>query len=255
MSELERALKRLGDRLVFPQAPDVSERVVAEVAVRPAPGSGPRRRAVAVALIVAAVAVGAAFAVPQARTAILELFRLRGATVQRVDALPRVPRTSELSLDLGEPVPLADGRPEVKIPEILVPEALGPPDAAYTSSEPYGMRLTLVYGPEDGIPRSPYTGVGILVSEFVGEPDDGFVGKLAASGTTVERVDVGSFSGLWLEDGPHAVLIRGGPGVVFEDDGRLAGNTLLVERKDVLVRIEGEIGREQAIRIAESLSP
>jgi hypothetical protein len=38
----------------------------------------------------------------------------------------------------------------------------------------------------------------------------------------------------------------------FEDQ-RLAGNTLLVERGDgLLLRIEGEIGRERAVRIAAS---
>ena len=34
---------------------------------------------------------------------------------------------------------------------------------------------------------------------------------------------------------------------------RLAGNTLLVERSDgVLLRVEGEVEREEAVRIAES---
>ncbi len=42
---------------------------------------------------------------------------------------------------------------------------------------------------------------------------------------------------------------------MFEEGVRLAGNTLLVERDDVLVRIEGEISRERALEIAESLEP
>ena len=74
-------------------------------------------------------------AVPQARTAILEFFRLRGATVQRVETLPRVPPASEaLSTWGGRCRSVTD----VKIPEVLVPAALGPPDAAYTSEEPTG---------------------------------------------------------------------------------------------------------------------
>ena len=40
-------------------------------------------------------------AVPQARTAILEFFRLRGATVERVETLPRVPSATENALDLA----------------------------------------------------------------------------------------------------------------------------------------------------------
>jgi hypothetical protein len=140
----------------------------------------------------------------------------------------------------------------VKIPEVLIPEALGPPDAAYADEEDYGLRLTLVYEPGPGVPESPYTGVGILVSEFVGEGATRYVEKLADAGTRIERLHVGAYPALWLEGGPHFVFFEQ-EGRVFEDEGRLAGNTLLVERNDVLVRIEGEISRERAVEIAESL--
>jgi hypothetical protein len=39
------------------------------------------------------------------------------------------------------------------------------------------------------------------------------------------------------------------------DRGRFAGNTLLVQRGDLLVRIEGEIDRDRAVAVAESLGP
>ena len=99
MTELERALVLLGDELAFPPAPDVSVRVLARVAEAP-----PRRRRRALVLVVAAlaVAIGAAFAVPQARTAILDFFGLRGATVQRVETLPVVPPRTAQALDLGQ---------------------------------------------------------------------------------------------------------------------------------------------------------
>ena len=254
MTELERALIQLGQGLAFPEAPDVSERVLGRLRSEPAPrGRGLSRRALVLAFAVLALAIGAAMAVPPARTAILDFFGLRGATVQRVETLPTVPRPSESALDLGRPVPLGeDGRPDVKIPEVLVPAALGPPDAAYASAESYGMRLTLVYGPRQGLPESPYSGVGILISEFVGENATGFVEKMVDAGTEVEVLQVGPYPALWLEGGPHVVLFEG-EGRVFEDHGRLAGNTLLVERNDVLVRIEGEISRARAIEIAESL--
>jgi hypothetical protein len=251
MTELERALVGLGDELAYPATPDVSTRVVARLSEAPRP-RGRRRRALVAALAVLVLAIGAAFAVPPARTAILELFGLRGATVQRVETLPQVPPASEQSLGLGRPLPLEDGRPHPKLPEVLVPEALGPPDAAYVSEERYGTRLTLVYEPGPGVPESPYTGVGILVSEFVGNGAVNFVEKMADMGTEIEVTQVGPYPALWLEGGPHTVLFDG-ESRVFEDTGRLAGNTLLVERNDILVRIEGEISRERAIEIAESL--
>jgi hypothetical protein len=255
MTELERALIQVGQGLAFPDAPDVSERVLQRLRSESAPRRrGVSRRAFVLAFAVLALAIGAAMAVPPARTAILDFFGLRGATVQRVETLPTVPRPSESILDLGRPVPMGeDGRPDVKIPEVLVPAALGPPDAAYASPESYGTRLTLVYAPGEGVPESPYTGVGILVSEFVGEPFPGYVDKMVDGGTRVERVKVGPHRGLWLEGGPHVVMLQGDAGQIFEDQGRLAGNTLLVERDDVLVRIEGEISRARAIEIAESL--
>lgn len=254
MTELERALVLLGDELAFPEAPDVAQRVLARLATERTPRRRPGRRALILVAAALAVAIGAAMAVPQARTAILEFFHLRGATIQRVDTLPTVPAPSSRALDLGRAVPLDEnGRPDVAPPGTLVPAALGPPAAAYVSREPYGRRLTLVYEPGDGVPRSPYTGVGLLVSEFVGKPDPGFVHKLLDSGATLEELRVGEYPALWIEDGPHTVLFKGAEGLVYEDRGRLAGNTLLVDRGDVLVRIEGQVGRARAIEIAESL--
>lgn len=243
MTELERALVRLGEELAFPAAPDVSERVLARLA-EPPPRR--RRRALVLALAVLAVAIGAAMAVPQARTAILEFFRLRGATVERVETLPAVPLRTAEALRLGREATPAE------LEGALVPALLGEPDATYVSEEPYGVRLTLVYEPGEGVPESPYTGVGILIGEFVGEGAVRFVEKMVGGGTDVEVLHVGPYPALWIEGGPHAVLFDGETRV-FEDRGRLAGNTLLVERNDVLVRIEGELSRERAVEIAESL--
>jgi len=255
MTELERSLVRLGDELAFPQASDVSARVLARLADEPAPPRRARgRRVLVIAFAALVVAVAAVMAVPQARTAVLEFFHLRGATVQRVETLPTLPRDAADVLDLGRQVPLGDdGVPDVTMPEVLVPTALGAPDAAYVSDEPYGSRLNLVYEPRDGVPESPFDGVGILVSEFVGEADQAWVRKLVDGGVIVDRFQVGPYRALWLEGGPHAVLFLGEGGGAFEDYGRLAGNTLLVERDDVLVRIEGEVSRERAVEIAESL--
>jgi hypothetical protein len=248
MTELERALAGLGAELAFPEAPDLSERILARLEAEPAP---PRRRAPRRALVLAfvalALALGAAFAVPQARTAILEFFRLRGATVERVETLPAVPTGVSAALRLGRET-TAD-----ELDGVLVPEALGAPDAAYVSEEQYGRRLTLVYGPRDGVPRSQYTGVGILVTEFDGALDTQYLDKMVENATSVEELTVAGNRALWLEGGPHFVVFRTAGGAIGEDVGRLAGNTLLVENGTMLVRIEGEISRERAIEIAESL--
>jgi hypothetical protein len=257
MTELERSLRLLGDAVAFPEAPDVTEAVQRRLAdLRPA-GRRPRRRTLVLAFAVVALAIGAAMAVPPARTAVLELFGLRGATVQRVESLPTVsePDPAPAQLLLGNPLPLQDGRPWVKSPEVIAPAVLGKPDAAYAADEEYGLRMTLVYGPGDGVPRSQYTGVGILVTEFDGAIDTRYLDKMVEDETSVERLTVNGEPALWLEGGPHFVVFRTADGRIGEDVGRLAGNTLLVEYEGMLVRIEGQIDRERAIEIAESLEP
>jgi hypothetical protein len=247
MTELERALAGLGAELAFPKAPDLSERILARLGAEPAPRRRVRRRALVLAFVALAFALGAALAVPQARTAILEFFRLRGATVERVETLPPVPAPASAALGLGR-VATAE-----ELDGALVPEALGPPDAAYVSEEQYGRRLTLVYEPGDGVPRSQYTGAGILVTEFDGAIDTRYLDKMVENATSVEELSVGGNRALWLEGGPHFVVFRAADGDIGEDVGRLAGNTLLVENGTMLVRIEGQISRERAIEIAESL--
>jgi hypothetical protein len=260
MTELERALVRLGGDLVFPETPDVvaalGDRLEQAAPVRrPAPS----RRALVVAFVALAVAVGAAMAVPSARTAILEFFGLRGATVTRVETLPPVetrpeaPDAAARELELGSPVPVVDGSVRVEWPHLVVPQALGPPDAAYYSSLLRDGKVSLVYEPGAGVPRSRYTGVGILVTEFRGDLAPGYVDKLAESGTTIERLRVGRHPAVWLEGGPHFVAFRTPGGNFGEEVARLAGNTLLVQHGRLLVRIEGELERERAVEIARSL--
>jgi hypothetical protein len=258
VTELERSLRRLGEQLAFPETPAVADAVLRRLEAEGAPRRRARRRPLVVALAVLALALAAAMAVPAARTAILELFRLRGATVERVDTLPPVaeldPATAR-ALELGRPVPIEGGRPAVEAGVVLVPAALGAPDAAYVSRAVPG-KLTLVYEPRPGIPRSGFTGVGVLVTQFAGDLDrETYLEKLADAGTLIEPVTVGGSPGLWLEGGPHFVFFTTPEGGHGEDWARLAGNTLLLQRGDVLVRIEGRIGRERALAIAESLEP
>lgn len=260
MTGLERALVELGRDLAFPETPDVLA-AVGDRLERTAPlrRRAPSRRAVVVAFVALAVAAGAAMAVPAARTAILEFFGLRGATVTRVDTLPRVEARPEASvsaageLELGSPVAVVDGVVRVKWPYLVVPDALGPPDAAYYSSALPDGKVSLVYEPGAGIPRSRFTDVGILVTEFRGDVAPGYVDKLFAAGTAVERLRVGRHPAIWLEGGPHFVAFRTPDGGFGEEVSRLAGDTLLVQRGRLLVRIEGDLERDRAVEIARSL--
>src|SRR5919198_2265610 len=87
MTELELALVALGHELDIPAAPELAPRVRGRIERR-----SRRRRAFVVAVALAVVALGIAFAVPQARSAILRFFHLGAATVERVETLPRAER-------------------------------------------------------------------------------------------------------------------------------------------------------------------
>ena len=90
MSELELALVRLGRQIEFPPTPELAPACVRawpKAARRACTGRTP---GLVIALAAVVVAIGAVMAVPQTRAAILEFFRLRGVTVERVDELPTV---------------------------------------------------------------------------------------------------------------------------------------------------------------------
>jgi hypothetical protein len=250
MTELEQALVDLGRRVDFPPTPDLTATLRTRLATGPTRARWTLRRGLVLAFALLAVAVGAAFAVPPARTAILEWLGLQGATVERVVTLPEVEGVGKPFL--GERVSLQQARERVAFP-VLVPEALGPPDEVYVEDRLPVDRVSLVYGPEGQLAPTPESGVGLLLIEFRGDLEPELIGKLAAEGTIVEEVTVNGSPGVWLEGAPHAFFYRDDRGEIREETLRLAANTLLLERGSLLVRIESELTKAETLRVAESL--
>jgi hypothetical protein len=117
---------------------------------------------------------------------------------------------------------------------------------------PTGGRVDLVYRARPGLPASPFTDVGLLITEFQGEPTPEFLKKVTAMGV-VEQVTVGGEPGYWFSGEPHFFTYRDAAGNLREEQTRLAGNTLIWQRGDLTLRLEGELPKEEAIRIAESM--
>lgn len=208
MTELEQALVALGRELELPPAPDLAAAVRARIERR-------RLRPWLVAALAALAALAVALAVPQARSAILRFFHIRGAEVSIVDRLPPV----SAHPSLGRPTTLAAAGFRVLLPDGRRP------DAAYAAPDGIWLR----YGDR------------LLVGEFrTGGP--WFVKKAVAS-SRVRYVSVGGAPGLWIEGAPHALYLPGG-GV------RLARNTLLWQRAELTLRIEGAFTKAEAVRIA-----
>ena len=253
MPELERELALLGRQVQYPPTPRVAEAVadrLGEGAVAPGRGGSPRRLVVIAVAIVLLLAGVAAAAVPSARNGLLDLIGLRGATVERVTTAPTAPVVTRL--DLGQPTSLAAARRSLAF-RPLIPSRLGDPDAVFVRQRPAGGELSLVYRPRSGLPRSRFTGVGLLVGEFRGDLVPELLGKLVGPGTRLDRLRVGRHPAVWISGAPHEVFYRGPGGRIRAGTVRLAANVLLLERGRRLIRLEGALGKQTAIALARSL--
>ena len=257
MTELERALTQLGRELDFPETPDLASAVRRHVQVEAPrrrrallPPAG-FRRALALALVALLVLAGGVFAaVPSVRDAVLEFFGLQGATVERVEQLPPAPATE--SLDLGQRTTLEQAETALAFTP-LVPTDPGDPDEVFVKRDIPGGELSLAYRPRPGLPEAASTGLGLLVSEFRGDLQPEYVGKLAPETTRIEQFRLDGERAVWLEGTPHFFFYRRPDGQTQEHTLRLAANVLLLEQEDVLVRLEGGFGLERAKEIARSL--
>jgi hypothetical protein len=244
---LERELRDL--QVEWPATPDIAGSLVLD--------APPRRRwtlarpAWQLAVAVLALVIAVVMAVPTTRAEVLDIL---GFSSVRIERREPTPSAFGQAVSLGDPVTLEQARRRAGFP-LRVPAALGRPDAVYLEQHSvFGARIDLVYRARDGLPASGTTGVGLLVTELraVATP---VIGKAVGSASRFERLTVGGDRAYFISGARHgfAYVPEGGGGPQFEDQ-RLAGNTLLVERDDgVLVRLEGEVPLERAVRIAESL--
>lgn len=279
-ADLDRALVDLGSRLAYPPTPDLAGAVRARLTTAPAGRVLPRRSERAARrpwplsmpqmVAMAAVALlllgfGALALFPGARVAVADRLGLRGVRIFFVEVVPTpgpTPAPVGRGLRLGRRVALGEAREAVPFP-VRVPDlaGLGAPDEVYlTQSVPDGM-VSLVYRAGPGLPASPYTGVGALLTQFRGETDrdlveKGLFGKGVPAGTRLEPLKVNGGRGYWIEGGPHSFFVYRAPDGDLEDEEfRLAGNVLLWEQDGLTFRLEAAVPKEEALRIAASVPP
>jgi hypothetical protein len=230
MSELELRLVELGRGLELPGEPDVAPRVLERLEQRrPFPW-----RPLGVVLAVVVVAIAIAFAVPQARSAILRFFHLGGASVVRVERLPPAVERSQAG---GLGVPLARAAAERRVGFRLVLPAA--PRRVYV----LGNSLASVVVRADG--RT------VVLSEFSAQPE--FLQKLVTGRTKVEHVRVDGEPGLWLEGAPHVLQYFDRSRGFSEQPILIHGNVLLWARGPVTLRLEGRLTKAQMLELARNL--
>jgi hypothetical protein len=89
--------------------------------------------------------------------------------------------------------------------------------------------------------------------QFLGEVDDGYLEKLIDTGTRVEPVTVAGSRGYWISEEPHYLFYVDDRGVNREELRRLVGDVLIWSDGPLTYRLETSLGRDAALRLAESL--
>ena len=122
-----------------------------------------------------------------------------------------------------------------------------------TSTTLIGGQVSLVWAATPDLPATLEPGVGLLLSQFRGDTRRGVLHEgRSAAGTTYERLTVGDDAGFWLSGDPH-IFFWDGPNGFVEDPRRWVGDTLLWSDGEITFRLETSLGRDAAIRLAETL--
>ena len=239
MSVLERELRALSAAVDWPAEPDVAATLAGRLTER---RPARRRRLVAIVAVALLAALLAVLAVPPARTAILDWLGIGSARIVHVDELPRLPAFQDFDV-LGKRTTLAGARAGAGFPFADPPRGEPAPDEVRLAP---GLRVSYVWRGDDD--------VRLLITQFPGRVGDpALLKKLAGQATVVDRFELDGDPAVWLEGGPHAVLFVAPDGTIRDDQGWLAGNTLLVDRHGTTVRIEGAVDRDDAIDLARAL--
>ncbi len=284
LRDLDTDLRLLAAEVAFPPTPDILAAVRARLGARPTGGVGsvspgsmrppvageppvarapaalrPRRLArslllaAALLLLVAAAALGS-FVI------------LRGLAIVPVETVPSsspgpIPSGSPgAGLDLGravaQPALAAEAGFLPLVPAGPLPSGvpLGPPDTTWVATDADSSRVAMVWAAQPGLPAAGETGVGLLVDELIGSTSQVLVTKLVGADTVVEPIALADGTpAYWITGGPHLVMYRAPGGEIRDAAGRLAADTLVFNRGDLLVRVETAAGLATAVAVADSL--
>ena len=118
---------------------------------------------------------------------------------------------------------------------LLLPRTpkLGKPEEIYTVGTASKEGVMLVY--KYGLPPLGDTGIHLVLTEVPGDLEPAYLTGRTTAGSKFDRVSVDGNPGYWRSAG-----------------NRLRGQTLLWEQGGVALRLEANVKKEQAIRIAES---
>ncbi|WFE53950.1 hypothetical protein [Micromonospora sp. WMMD1155] len=235
MGDLERELRELSTWLDTPEPPDVTAGVRVRLD-RPRWRWRPLAAAASVALLVALV--------PPTRAAVADavagLLRFAGVGIATSPA-PTLPGGTPSPLPGQRTAALDEAQRAVRFP-IRLPASLGTPEQVLVADpDPAGVcRVATLL----------YDGGALRIDAFDGRLNLAFHKEVNPPGAEWTQVD-GDFA-VWV-DGPHVLSYVDRAGEVREETARLAASTLIWQDADVSYRLEGSLGKAEALEIARSL--
>jgi hypothetical protein len=254
--ELERELKELGALIDYPPTPDVAHAV--RNLLDEEDGRPQRFRMAFPTMRWAAVAAAFVLVVavptlsPSLRATVSDWFVAEdfhsargpaldaGSSERQSEAPPAGVSKSGTSPALaprfsGERISLREARARMD-GALLLPRTakLGEPDEIYAAGISRKKDVTLVY--KGGLPPLGDTGISLVLTEVPGDLEPAYLRGKTTLRSKLERVSV-----------------DGGPGYWSAAGHRLPGHVLLWEQGGVALRLEADVQKEQAIRIAESV--
>jgi len=253
--ELERTLSEIGERLDHP-ARDMWPAVRARIADRHASPWWSRLglsggMVAPVAATLAVIVVAALLLTPGVADALGHLLSIPGVQIYQVPESPTARPNASAPTFAGQRVATAAEASRIAGFAVRTPAALGQPSAIYVETAP--VRVTIVYSSVKGIPVSPQAGVSAIVVEFKGTIETQIMAKAVGPGTTLDAVPLGGGVAYYLAGQPHQFFFKDPQGILQPETLRLAGNTLLWEEGGYTYRLEAQVSKEEAVRIASSL--
>lgn len=183
------------------------------------------------------------------------IVRVGGVEIQLTTAPPQPTTNTTMAQSVkwpGEPVTLEEARRRFHA-RIRLPRTLGAPRSAYWMVPPSTGQVTAVWSTAAKLPPTSDPTIGALLTQFRGTASAApIMKKVAGPGTTVEPVTINGHGGWWVSGAGHSVAIVDSSGMRVEP-ARLARNTLLWTQGDITFRLEINVSRNEALRIARTV--
>jgi hypothetical protein len=148
----------------------------------------------------------------------------------------------------GERITLREAQTRVGADGLLLPGTpmLGEPDEVYAGGPSRRDGVVVVYRAGPGLPPLGDTGIGLVLTEVPGEVEPAYLAGKSVAELGLDRVSVDGDPGYWSPAGRRL------PSHVDRRD-TLAGSLLFWERGGMALRLEADISKEEAVRIAGSV--